>query len=173
MGIGNIPEPAVGGTLARPTAFDPYHFTARMSKGKMDCKTHTRLQCLGLIVLIGHKLQFLSQRNNSFFSMGVFHLCHTIPKIPKMGNQFPSIALMTVANVSISTFSLQPGYCSFFQGFEYPIQDLTEDHWGLFFQSLKNSIDSKSVLWYSKLEDEINFEFFHRAIPPCGGWCYH
>jgi len=80
---------------------------------------------------------------------------------------------MPVEYVASRMFATKLMYGPFFQGLEYASQQRIKNHWSLLLQPQKNSIDRESVLWYSKLEDEINFEFSHRAIPPCGGWCYH
>jgi hypothetical protein len=60
-----------------------------------------------------------------------------------------------------------------FQSFEHTFQQALENHWRLFLNALKNSIDHESLSCSSDSKDQNRFQFVHRAIPFRGFMRYH
>ncbi len=173
MGTREVHKPAVGRAFTWPMTSDPHHFSACPCKGEMDRKTNVGFHCLCLILFIGIQSQLPGKRNNVFSCLCIDHLGHTITKHSKMSDQLSRIALMSIEHIAAWMFLVQLIDSQSLQGFEDPLKHCVENYRSLFFKPLKNSIDCKFIIWYSELKDEFDFKFVNRAIPPCGGSCYH
>ena len=114
MGVRYLAKPSIGRTLRRPLTPDSYDLSACMNEGEMDCKSHSRPQCLSLILPVGCQGQFLCQGNKSLSRLLVDHLNHTIPKHPEVRDQFPRVRPMPVEYGASRMFAAQLVYNPFF-----------------------------------------------------------
>jgi hypothetical protein len=136
--------------------------------GEEDGKNNACLRCFDLVLSVERKIKSLYHRIEGLFFPAVDHLCHTVVEWSEMGDQFPRITLMPVMNIATWILPMQSHSRLFFQSSKNLLQNCPEYCWRLFFKSLKNSIDGKTLLWYSEPESQIDFHFGHRVYPLFG-----